>query len=115
MEITMNIVVLQGTLSSEPVERTLPSGDNIMNWEVTTTTSVGKRSVPVQWDDPPKRALAIGEGDEVVVLGTIRRRFFRAGGVTASRTEVVASAMAKPSQKVAVSKLLLEAQDQLAA
>jgi single-strand DNA-binding protein len=27
---------------------------------------------------------------EVIVVGTVRRRFFRAGGATQSRTEVVA-------------------------
>ncbi len=109
----MNVVVLQGTLSSEPIERTLPTGTNVMNWEVTTTINGAKKSVPVQWDDPPKNALKIGEGDEVVLLGTIRRRFFQAGGATASRTEVVASKVAKPSQRVGVSKLLQEAHDQL--
>ena len=111
----MNIVVLQGALSSEPVERTLPSGANVMNWEVTTITEAGKKSVPVQWDDPPKQALAISEGDEVVLLGTIRRRFFRTGGITASRTEVLATAVAKPSQKVAVAKLLTQAKAHIAA
>ena len=111
----MNIVVLQGTLSSEPVERTLPSGTNIMNWELTTQTEAGKRSVPVQWDDPSGPVLRYGEGDEVVVFGQIRRRFFQAGGATASRTEVVAAAAAKPSQKAAVAKLLQRAQDDLAA
>lgn len=105
----MNIVVLQGTLSSEPVERTLPSGLNIMNWEVTTLVDGKKQSVPVQWDDPPKKALAIGEGDEVVVSGRVRRRFFQAGGVTSSRTEVVAEQVAKPTQRVGVAKLLSEA------
>jgi len=112
---TMNIVVLHGTLSSEPVERTLPSGTNVMNWEVTTVTDGEKRSVPVQWNDPPNKALNIGEGDEVVVYGTIRRRFFQAGGATASRTEVVAHQVAKSTQRVGVSKLLSRARDELGA
>lgn len=111
----MNIVVIRGTLSSEPIERTLPGGLNIMNWEVTTVVDGRKRSVPVQWDDPPKAAVKVGEGDEVVLLGTIRRRFFQTGGMTASRTEVLAEAMAKPTQRVGVSKLLAAAQGRLVA
>jgi single-strand DNA-binding protein len=115
METAMNIVVLQGTLSSEPVERTLRSGTNIMNWELTTQTEAGKRTVPVQWDDPSSGVLRFGEGDAVVVFGQIRRRFFQTGGATTSRTEVVAAVAAKPSQKAAVAKLLQRAQDALAA
>lgn len=111
----MNIVVLQGTLSSEPVERTLPSGTTVMNWEVTTLTDAGKRSVPVQWDDPSTAVQKVEAGDEVVVLGTIRRRFFRAGGATASRTEVVASQMAKPTQRAATARLMTTAAERLAA
>ena len=111
----MNIVVLQGTLSSEPVERTLKSGTKIVNWEVTTVTPKGKKSVPVQWDEPSRRVLALDVGDEVVVMGSIRRRFFQTGGMTASRTEVLATAMAKPTQKVALAKLLASAHEQLAA
>lgn len=109
----MNVVVLQGTLSSEPVEVTLPSGTNIMNWDVTTETSDGKRSVPVQWAEPTKRIRDFGKGDDVVVLGTVRRRFFRSGGSTAARTEVLASLVAKPTQSVAVSRLLERARSNL--
>jgi len=109
----MNVVVLQGTLSSEPHERTLPSGVNVLNWDVNCAEVPG--SVPVQWDDPPNAALAFDEGDEVVVVGAVRRRFFRAGGVTASRTEVLASRVAKPSQKVAVRRLVDSASELLVA
>lgn len=109
----MNVVVLRGTLSSEPRERTLPSGTNVLNWEVTTRTDAETRSVPVQWTDPPKAALEFDAGEDVVVLGTIRRRFFRAGGATASRTEVVAELAARPNRKAAVAKLLERAGDRL--
>lgn len=109
----MNIVVLRGTLSSEPRERTLPSGTNVMNWEVTTRSDAETRSVPVQWDDPPKAALAFNEGDDVVILGSIRRRFFRAGGATASRTEVVAELAVKPTRKAAVERLVERAEARL--
>ena len=41
----------------------------------------------------PTGVLRLEEGDAVVVTGRVRRRFFRAGGATASRTEVVADAV----------------------
>ena len=91
----MNVVVLRGTLSSEPRARTLPSGSEVLNWEVTTRTGETTRTVPVQWDDPPSSVRRFGAGDEVVVAASVRRRFFRAGGATASRTEVLAEAAAR--------------------
>jgi hypothetical protein len=50
-------------------------------------------SVPVAWFEPPAAASSLKVGDDVVVVGRVRRRFFRAGGATASRTEVVAAAV----------------------
>jgi single-strand DNA-binding protein len=87
----MNIVLLRGVLSSPPVVRTLPSGSELCAYEVTTPAEDGPAcSVPVAWFDPPARRTALLAGDEVVVVGHVRRRFFRSGGVTTSRTEVVA-------------------------
>ena len=109
----MNLVVLQGTLSSEPIERTLASGLNVMSWDVVTETDLGRSTVPVQWNDPSSRVRDLGEGDRVVVIGHVRRRFFRARGQTIARTEVVGAQVAKPSQKVTVSRLLEQARSTL--
>jgi single-strand DNA-binding protein len=91
----MNLAILRGTLSSDPVERVLPSGSRLLTYEVTVPASgdAAAESVPVAWLDPPARVPALAAGDEVVVVGRVRRRFFRAGGATASRTEVVAEAV----------------------
>lgn len=102
----MNIVVLQGMLSSEPVERTLTDGRNVMDWIVATETSDGRSKAPVQWEEPSKRIRDFVEGDEVVVVGQVRTRFFRAGGATLARTEVVASGAARARQRAAVGRLL---------
>jgi single-strand DNA-binding protein len=85
----MNVVVLQGSLSSDPVTRTLASGSVLVSLELTTVVDGANTSVPVAWFDPP----AVPDwatGDEVLVTGIVRRRFFRSGGLTQSRTEVVA-------------------------
>jgi single-strand DNA-binding protein len=59
--------------------------------EVTVPRSVrGGETVPVAWANPPNNAAQLAPGTEVLVLGRVRRRFFRAGGFTQSRTEVVA-------------------------
>lgn len=83
----VNVAVLRGTVSSEPRERELPSGGTVTNVEVTTVVDGDRVSVPVVVHD---RTVPVADGDEVVVVGYVRRRFFRAGGVTQSRTEVVA-------------------------
>jgi single-strand DNA-binding protein len=86
----MNIVVLRGSLSSAPQSRDLPSGSVVWTLEVTTPTEAGNLSVPVALFDP-RTAPELVAGDAVVVVGEVRRRFFRAGASTQSRTEVVAA------------------------
>ena len=90
----MNIVVLQGKLSKVPEERTLPSGQRLVTYEVAVRPPGGRAEpVPVVWYEAPPSALRLGPGAEVVVTGRVRQRFFRAGGATQSRTEVVAAAV----------------------
>lgn len=95
----MNIVVLRGTLSSDPIDRVLASGSTIWTLEVTTRSADGTSTAPVAWIDPPQPP-RVAAGDEVVVVGQVRRRFFRSGGVTQSRTEVVATSVI-PSRRTA--------------
>ena len=101
-----NLAAVVGTLSSDPKERTLPSGDVVINYEVTCRVDDGPAaSVPVAWFGPPKRVPKVATGDRVVAVGAVRRRFFRAGGATASRTDVnaiwLAPCNAKSSAKAA--------------
>jgi single-strand DNA-binding protein len=94
--VVMNVAVLCGTLSRAPEVRELPSGDRLVAYEVTVRPPQGKaESVPVAWPDAPAWAGRFPAGADVVVVGRVRRRFFRAGGATSSRTEVVARAVRK--------------------
>ncbi len=88
----LNVCVVAGTLSSAPTKRDLPSGQHLMMFEI-TTRAAGQptRSVPVAWLDGPEAACKWPAGSSVVAVGEVSRRFFRAGGATASRTEVVAA------------------------
>jgi single-strand DNA-binding protein len=85
-----NVVVLRGTLVAEPRVRELPSGSVLVQFDITTRDDDGTQSVPVAWFEPPPSGVPAEAGDDVVVIGSVRRRFFRAGGATQSRTEVVA-------------------------
>ena len=86
----MNIAVLAGTLSSDPAIRTLPSGDELCLLQLTITAPDGgrARSVPVRVTGT---AAPWKAGDQLLVIGRVSRRFFRAAGRTASATEVEAA------------------------
>lgn len=90
----MNLVLLQGTLSSAPRHRLLGSGDAVCNLEVRIASAEGAAdNVPVAWYRPPGRAERLTAGAEVTVVGVVRRRFFRTAAGATSRTEVVAEAV----------------------
>ena len=98
-----NVVLLRGRVSSEPRVRELPSGSAIVNLEVTTLVDNVSVSVPVVVEAATVECTA---GDDVVIVGTVRRRFFRAGGATQSRTEVLADKVVRASRTRAVQKLV---------
>ncbi len=94
-----NLAVVCGALSSDPVVRELPSGDVVHTYEVTVRSPDGPAdTIPVARFGG-RRQPSLRAGDEVVVTGRVRRRFFRAGGTTASRTEVVADAVIPARQQ----------------
>ena len=106
----VNVVVLRGRLSSPSTERELPSGSRLAQFEVTTRDGPGSAaSVPVAWWDPPARAADLATGTEVVVVGHIRRRFYRTSGTTQSRTEVIADGVEPLRRTARVGRLLSSA------
>jgi single-strand DNA-binding protein len=112
----VNVVVVQGHLSRPPEERVLPSGDRVVSLEVTTSGPDGRaESVPVAWPDAPAWVLGLGRGTEVVVRGRVRRRFFRAGTATQSRTEVVADRVVRAARARQVAAVVAEAERRLSA
>jgi single-strand DNA-binding protein len=111
----MNVVIVRGRLSRPPEHRDLPSGDTVVSYEVTVERP-GERSesVPVVWHAPPPRALDLEPDTEVVAVGRVRRRFFRARGAIQSRTEVVADAVVPARQATRVRQLLAAAAEAVA-
>lgn len=94
-----NVVVLCGRLTRPAALRSLPSGDQLVALEVSIRRE-GERAetAPVVWPDAPASAATLDVEQEVLVVGRVRRRFFRAGGSTQSRTEVVADVVVPTSQ-----------------
>ena len=97
--VTVNVVVLAGTIAAEPVERRMPSGDEVTELRL-SVPEAGKRLLPLPiavWHTSVgKRALkGIAKGDDVLVYGTLARRFYRSGAGARSLTEVVATGIKK--------------------
>jgi single-strand DNA-binding protein len=89
-----NVVVIAGRLSRPAEQRVLPSGELLVAVQVTVDrTGDRAETVPVVWFDAPASAATLDIEEPVVVVGRVRRRFFRAGGSTQSRTEVVADSV----------------------
>jgi single-strand DNA-binding protein len=90
----INLVALEGRLARPAEERVLPSGSHVVSIELTVRPETGPaETVPVSWIDPPAWASILDADAAIVVVGRVRRRFYRAGGVTQSRTEVVAESI----------------------
>jgi single-strand DNA-binding protein len=110
----MNLAVVAGTLSSDPEIRTLPSGNRLATLQVTIRPDdAPATSVPVALGSPPAWIDAAAAGDGVVVAGSVRRRFFRAAGATASRVEVDGQAVARANDRRGVARVLRVARSAL--
>ena len=95
-----NEVVLVGRLAGEIKEITLPSGDVLSRFRVVVPRPEAVRTGGARVDtiDCVATAAAVrrsverrAAGDAVLVVGALRRRFFRAAGAVASRYEVAAT------------------------
>lgn len=106
--VAANEVRLVGRLTAEPVVVELPSGDALVTFRVSVqrgaapgnpapagrTTGQRVDSVPcTAWSARLRRSIAAWRpGDLVEVSGSVRCRFYQAGGATRSRVEVEATA-----------------------
>lgn len=112
-DLACNLSVIVGQLITEPVRRTLPGGTALLSFSLTVRrTGAATTSVPLVWYDPPKRTLRWQLDDELIVLGSVVRRFYRAGGITASRTEVVVERAEVTRRRAATRRIAQAAFDQ---
>ncbi len=103
-----NIAILVNRLARPAEERILPSGDRVATLEVTVEGTNGQRSetVPVSWFNPSTDIVELAAGTELVVVGSVRRRFFRSGGSTQSRTDLTAVHVLALSRRTAVRRVI---------
>ena len=103
-----NEVRLVGRVSGEVSERELPSGDRLVQLRVVVPrparggggARAGGGAATVDTIDVAcwggrvrQSARRLSAGEQVEVVGALRRRFFRAGAATASRYEVEAASL----------------------
>lgn len=112
----MNLSIVAGRLERPPAVRQLRAGDRIVTFEVLTPPEEGRAAepaVPVVWPEPRAGVVDLDVGDEVVVVGRVRRRFFRVGSQIQSRTEVAAEQVLRPRQRVKLRRALESAAESI--
>ena len=95
----LNLAVVRGEVSSPPDVRVLPSEAVLVQLQVTTRLERETLSTPIAVWNPAAWVEELEPGTEIVVVGRVRRRFFRAGGATASRVEVEADVVARATDR----------------
>jgi single-strand DNA-binding protein len=89
-----NLALLCGPCSGPAEIRVLESGTRLATLAVRCPTGAGAddpaTSVPVTLWDPPAWVESLAAGDEVVVVGRMRRRFYQRPGGVGSRVDVEA-------------------------
>ncbi|HMF04170.1 MAG TPA: hypothetical protein VKH17_05100 [Acidimicrobiia bacterium] len=104
----VNVSVLRGVISGPPEVRALKSGRRIATLAVRTSAGDGHNtSVPVTVWDPPAWIETLEADDDVLVVGRVRRRFFRtAAGASGARTDVEAESVARARDRRRLAALM---------
>jgi single-strand DNA-binding protein len=111
---SFNLAVVRGACSSAPELRTLESGSTLAVLQITAREpDAPTTSVPVVMWDPPEWVGDLDSGDEVIAVGRVRRRFYRAGAAAASKVELEADYLAPANDRRRVKTALRRARDQL--
>lgn len=115
---SINVAVVRGNVTNGVTIRDLPAGGTVAQFDVSTRVGDGDRSVvisvPVALHDPSAAVLDdLGKGGTFVVVGRVKRRFFRVGGATQSRTEVVAEVAIPARRRAQVERALAAAVEEL--
>lgn len=97
----MSLVVLRGVVRDAGLQIDLADGTTLR--AVDLATDDGPINLIWSTDHPPGE---IADGEEVVVVGRLRRRFFRAGGRTVGVTEVVAEQLVRSRRRKVVERML---------
>jgi len=88
--------------------RTLPSSTELASFSISVSQATGPAtSMPVSWSSPAPKVLdRLETGTEVLAIGRVVRRFYRAGGSTQSRTELVVDRIERLSRRAACRRMV---------
>src|SRR5687767_4005118 len=109
----MNVAVVRGELDRPVNVRELPSGESVASFELRVSNEGRTETVPISWPGSPPAATDHEPGDELLVVGRVRRRFYQVAGAIQSRTEVVAGSVVPARQRKRVERLLTTAATEL--
>ena len=105
---SVNTVVVSGVLRGDVVVRTLGDSVDVAQFDLATpATELGPAAVvPVSWRSPAVVDLdLVSDGVSVTLLGTVAKRFYRAGGVTRATTEVLVERLVPTRRRRSVAAL----------
>ena len=112
----MNIAVVRGTVLRDPSERTLATGQRVVSIDLNVSyEDRPNENLEVVWVDPPKNLVVPRQGNEVVAVGRVRRRFFKTAVGTVSRQEIVAETVLTSRQTSRINRCLANAAAAVAA
>jgi hypothetical protein len=113
----VNLAVLRGPCSGPAELRVLESGTRLATLAVRCPAgaAAGERatSVPVTVWDPPAWVETLEAGDEIVVVGRMRRRFYQRPGGVGSRVDVEAELVGRARDRRRIDAALRKADEAL--
>ncbi len=87
----MNVAVVAGNVAGEVHVQVQDDGATaIVSFDLRVEAKGGPSAVPVSWIGPTGRAPDLEKGATVTAIGSVRKRFYRRGGATVSRTDLLA-------------------------
>jgi len=113
----VNLAVLCGPCSGPAEVRVLESGTRLATLAVRCPAGPGTderaTSVPVTVWDPPAWVETLSAGDEIVVVGRMRRRFYQRPGGVGSRVDVEATLVGRARDRRRLDAALRKADEAL--
>jgi single-strand DNA-binding protein len=109
----VNLAIVCGPCSAAPELRVLESGIRVASLSVRVPAGEQATSVPVTVWDPPAWIEALDAGDEVIVVGQVRRRFYSRPGGVGSRVDLEAVTIARARDRRRVDAALRRASREL--
>jgi single-stranded DNA-binding protein len=113
----VNLAVLRGPCSGPAELRVLESGTRLATLAVRCPAGAAAderaTSVPVTVWDPPAWVETLEAGDEIVVVGRMRRRFYQRPGGVGSRVDVEAELVGRARDRRRIDAALRKADEAL--